>query len=239
MLSQNENSVKELIETRLTGNDKEEALLYHFSVVRKLRAVELFYNNITAFTPKFSATATLSASYPSLPPGQQLIDITSFIDDTSAYIDAFFMIAKSTLDSFAHELRNVYQFSGQTGDLYFEDALNQLSRNHSTSALNTYFTSSNIRNLDWFRDLNNYRRACAHESIIPFRPSLDFDVASGRWLEPILKLPLNPGTYPPIYSDKNFYQTGHSIKEGLKAFIISSYDNVYTDILNNRTRIPP
>jgi len=237
MLSENENRVKELIESGLTGNDKEEALLYHFSVGRKLKAVELFYNSTIASTPKFSTTATLSTSNSAPPPGQELIDATSLIDDISAYIDAFFMIARSDLDSFAHELRSLYQFSGRAGNLYFENALDQLLSNHSSCSLNLYFTSSNVRNQDWFKELNGYRRACAHESIIPFRPSLDFDVASGRWLEPILKLPDIPGSYPLVYSHKDFYQTGQSIKEGLSAFIISSYDNVLTDILNNRTKI--
>jgi hypothetical protein len=241
MLSLNENRVKELLETRLTGNHKEEALLYHSSVPRKLKAVQLFYNNITSFTPSFFTTATVStsASPPNPPPSPPLIDAASLIDDISAYIDAFFMSGKSTLDSFAHELRSLYQFTGLTGDLYFENALDQLSRNHSTSDLNAYFTSCNIRNLDWFKDLNNYRRACAHESIIPFRPSFDFDVTSGRWLNPILKLPLNPGTYPPAYADKDFYQTGQSIKEGLNEFIINSYNHVLTDILDGRTRVLP
>lgn len=240
MLSQNENRIKELIETRLTGIHRDEALLYHSSVPRKLKAVQLFYNNITSFTPSFFTTDTVStsASPPNPPPSSQLIDAASLIDDISAYIDAFFLSGKSTLDSFAHELRSLYQFTGLAGDLYFENALDQLLRNHSTSDLNGYLTTCNIRNLDWFNDLRTYRRACAHESIIAFRPSFDFDVTSGRWLNPILKLPLNPGNYPPTYGDKDFYQTGQSIKGGLNEFIINSYNHVLTDILHGRTRVP-
>lgn len=240
MLSPNENNVRELLETRLTGNARGEALLYHSSVLRKLKAVQLFYNNITSFIPSFFTTATASntATPPNLTPTPELIDAASLIDDVSAYIDAFFMSGKSTLDSFAHELRSFYQFTLVTGDLYFENALDQLSSHHATSDLNTYLTGLNIRNLDWYRDLTNYRRACTHETIIPFRPSFDFDVASERWLNPILKLPLNPGTYPPAYADKDFYQTGQSIRKGLKQFIIDSYNHIHTDILTGRTKLP-
>jgi hypothetical protein len=149
------------------------------------------------------------------------------------------MSGKSTLDSFAHELRSLYQFTPVTGDLYFENALDQLSSRHSATHLNTYLTTLNIRSLDWYRDLTNYRRACTHESIIPFRPSFEFDVPSGRWLNPILKLPQNPGTYPPTYADKDFYQTGQLISEGLKQFIIDSYDHILTDILAGQTTLPP
>jgi len=134
MLSPNENRVKELLVTKLYGDHREEALLYHSSVPRKLKAVQLFYNNITSFIPSFFTTATVStsASPPNPPPSSQLIGAASLIDDISAYIDAFFMSGKSTLDSFAHELRSLCQFTGLTGDLYFENALDQLSRNHPT-----------------------------------------------------------------------------------------------------------
>jgi len=240
MLSQNETRVRELIETKLLGNDREETLLYHFSVGRKLRAVELFYSNIkNIFIPQFSGTATLSASSISQPPGQELIDLSSLIDDASANIDAFFMSAKSALDSFAHELRSLYGFGGHTGDLYVENAVELVSTNHSDTALQTYFNSSNLRDSDWFTDLKRYRRACTHESIIPFKPSFDFDLISGQWKELFVKLPLNPGTFPPVFDNKNFIGTGETIKEGLRIFLISSYDKVFTDILDNKTKIVP
>lgn len=147
MLSQNEIRVKELIGTRLTGNDQQELLLYHFSVVRKLRAAQIFYENVRTLIPKFvgiftSATITLSASSTTPPPSGDLVDLDSLIDNASANIDAFFMSAKSTLDSFAHELRSLYGFGGHSGDIYFEDAVQLLSTNHSSSSLQTYFSSN-------------------------------------------------------------------------------------------------
>jgi len=149
MLSQEEVQVKELIEGRTTGIDQEELLLYHFSVCRKLRATEIFYERVQNLIPTFvgiftSTTVTLSGGSSSPPPRQDLVDLDSLIDNASSNIDAFFMSAKSTLDSFAHELRSLYGFGGHTGDLYIEEALRLLSLNHPTSFLQTYFVSLDI-----------------------------------------------------------------------------------------------
>ena len=116
MLSPNENNVKGLLETRLTGDAGGEALLFHSSVLRKLKAVQLFYERIISFIPSFftTATASTSAASPNFSSTPELIDAASLTDDISAYIDAFFMSCKSTLDSFAHELRCLYQFTPDT-----------------------------------------------------------------------------------------------------------------------------
>jgi len=147
------------------------------------------------------------------------------------------MSSKSTLDSFGHEIRSLYDLGGHKGDLYFENALDLLIAHHSGSNLNSYIISSNIRNNSWYQDLKAYRKASAHESIIQIKPSLDFDFLTGRWKDIWLKLPLNPTQRPLNYDGKNFTDTGKKIKESLFKFIIESYDAVLNDVRNGKTKI--
>lgn len=237
MLSESESHVRELIEDRLAANAKEEILLYHYSVERKLKAAELFFQNVIDILPTFFQSATATSGSVEVPPG--LLDLESTINNISAYIDAFFMSAKSTLDTFAHELRSLYGFSNHIGDLYFENALDLLRKHHFSTELNLYLISCNIRDSSWFQELNSYRRASAHESIIPIRPSIDIDVLDGQltWKDPILKLPLNPAQKPPDFNGKNFKTIGKLIKDKLQKLIIDSYDKILIDIHSNRTRI--
>jgi len=237
MLSETENQVRELIESKLTGTSKEEALLYHYSVERKLRAVELFFMNVKTATPVIFRSATSTSS--EVQPDPVYYEQT--INNISANIDAFFMSSKSTLDTFAHELRNLYGFSGHSGDLYFENALDLLQRHNSNSELNSYLSSYNVRNQSWYQDLNSYRKASAHESIIPIRPSIDVDILAGelRCKAPILKLPLDPAQKPPRFNGKDFETTGNLIKESLQHLITGSYDKIILDINLNKTTILP
>lgn len=237
MLSENQQLVQSLIETKLRGEDKEKAFLFHISVERKLRAVKFWLDNVQTILPDFvPSTGTYSTGRSGTEP-QELTTIESSVIKISAYIDAFFMSGKSTLDAFAHEIRSLYGLGGQSGDLYFENIFRLLTTHHSDTELNSYLASTNIRNLTWFKDLRSYRRASAHESIIPIRPSSDFDFMSEEWKDPILKLPLDPTQQTLNYDGKNFIDTGKEISDKLEQFVIEAYDKILADIRNNKTQI--
>jgi hypothetical protein len=232
MLSVSQKEVQNLIETKLAGLDKDDALLFHISVERKLTSVDLWFQNVSEVTPSFiQQYGTWSTS------DKPEFDINSFLVKMSAYIDAFFMSGKSTLDSYAHEIRSLYGLGGHTGPLYFDNVLDLLPIHNHDSSLNSFFSSSNIRNIDWFKDLNSYRRASAHESIIQIKPTLDFDYLTGQWKEILLKLPIDPTQRPLTYNGKNFFDTGNMIKVNLFKFIIEGYNAILNDILNIRTKI--
>jgi len=231
MLSESQTEVQNIIEAKLSGLDKEDALLFHISVERKLSSVELWFQNVADLAPGFIQYGTSDAS------SKSEFDINSFLIKISANIDAFFMSGKSTLDSFGHEIRSLYGLGGHRGDLYFENVLDLLIAHHGISNLNSYMTSSNIRSNSWYQDLKAYRKASAHESIIQIKPSLDFDFLTGRWKEIWLKLPLDPTQRPLNYNGKNFIDTGKKIKESLFKFITENYDAILKDIKNNKTKI--
>lgn len=231
MLSEKQKEIQTLIESKLSGLDKDDALLFHVSVERKLASVDLWFQHVLDLTPSFIQYGTLSSS------AESEFDINSFLVKISAYIDAFFMSAKSTLDSFGHEIRSLYGLGGHTGDLYFEDILNLLPQHHGHSSLNTYLDSLNIRNADWYRDLKSYRKASAHESIIPVEPSLNLDFLTGLWRTILLKLPLDPTQRPLVYDGKNFIDSGKMIKDNLYNLILDSYNKILEDIRNGFTRI--
>lgn len=231
MLSENQKEVQDLIETKLTGLDRDDALLFHISVERKLLSVNLWFRLVEETLPDFMQYGTYSTD------GKSLVDLESTLIRLSAFIDAFFMSGKSTLDAFVHEVRVLYGLGGHTGDLYFEDIFNLLNRNHYNSELNSHFSSSNVRDLQWYKDLKSYRRASAHESIVSIRPSFDLDFLKGEWKKILLKLPLNPTGRPLSYNGKNFIDTGRDIKDNLLKFLFKSYNKILSDIKNNRTKI--
>ena len=231
MISTHQNEVQNLIETKLSGLDKDDALLFHVSVERKLASVELWFQNVADMTPSFFQYGTLDGS------NKPEFDINFYLVKMSANIDAFFMSGKSTLDSFGHETRSLYNFGGHSGDLYFENVLDLLPIHNSISSLNSYFNTSNIRNISWYKDLKAYRRASAHESVIQIKPSLSLDFLTGQWKEIWLKLPIDPTQRPLSYNGKNFIDTGKTIKESLFKFITESYDAILDDIKNSKTKI--
>ena len=240
MLSENEKQVKELIKAKLTGTNQEEARLFHISVERKLEAVRLWFQNVEALLPYFApATDTFSTGVHS--ETKEPISLEPTLIDTintmSAYIDAFFMSAKSTLDTFAHEVRNLYGLDNHSGDLYFENAIDLLKRHHSGSELDFYIEAIDIKNSIWFSDLKLYRKASTHESIIQIKPSVDLDFLSGEWKNIILKLPIDPTQRPLAYNGKNFINTGKEIIDELTKFIIESYNKILNDINNGNTKI--
>ena len=230
MLSENQSEVQNNIETKMSGLDKDDALLFHVSVERKLTSVDLWFQNVDAMIPSFISYGASDAS-------SSEFDINTFLVNISANIDAFFMSGKSTLDSFGHEIRSLYGLGGHAGDLYFENVLDLLSIHHSNSGLESYITSLNIRQNAWYQDLNAYRRASTHESVIQIKPSLDFDFLTGQWKDVLLKLPIDPTQRPLGYNGKNFIDTGKTIKDNLFKLIIESYDTILEDIKNGITII--
>jgi len=241
MLSQNENQIKQHIESSLTGTDKEEAFLYHISVERKLEAVNLWFENVQTILPDvFPFTRTYSTTAEREEREERvnvLPDMESTIINISAYIDAFFMGAKSALDTFAHEIRTLYGLAGHTGDLYFSDIHGLLRSHHPDTELFSYLDSLNINHSSWYEDLNLYRRASTHERILSIRPTLGLDFLTSEWRDPILKLPLDTTQRPLQYDGKNFIDTGLEIKEGLRNLVIEGYDKILNDITNNKTKI--
>ena len=236
MLSENEKQVIELIEAKFTCYNQGETRLFHVSVERKLEAMRLWFQNVEDLLPDIVPTiGTYSTGVDS--ETRESISIGSMLNNLSAYIDAFFMSAKSTLDTFAHEVRNLYGLNNHSGDIYFENAIDLLKRYHSDSELNFYVEANDIKNSTWYSDLKLYRKASAHESIIQIKPSLDLDFLSGEWKNLILKLPVNPTQRPPAYNGKNFINTGKEIKNELNKFIIESYNKILDDINNSKTRI--
>jgi len=241
MLSEDETSIITFIESNLLGNNREEARLYHYSVVRKLWAVRFWFQNVEMLIQPdlILSTQNITASGDAGLSSNYQTDSESTITKISSYIDAFFMSGKSTLDTFAHEVRNLYGFGGHSGDLYFENALDLLAQLHSNSELNNYLSSTNIRNLQWYQELKAYRHASTHESIIAIQPSVEMDFFTGKWKPIILKLPLDPAQKPLQYNGKNFIETGKLIRDGLQKLLIQSYSKVIIDIRSNRTAIIP
>ena len=239
MLSERELRVRKLIENNLSGNDLEETLLYHHSVERKLEAVKMWFQNVETILPDFiqlSFTQTYNTSG-KVELLEETISFKSTFVKISAYIDAFFMSGVSTLDAFAHEIRMVYGLGGHHGDLYFRGLPNLLLRNHSDTELNSYLVSVEIKNSSWYKDLNSYRRASTHESIIPIRLSGDLDVLSAEWKKFIIKLPLDPSQRPLSYNSKNFIDIGMEIRDKLQGFISESYNKISNDIETCKTKI--
>jgi len=241
MVSPNQRQIRVFIENSFTGADKEEALLYHISVERKLESVKLWFQSVETIMPdmfQFPATYTSTADEPvSETRTEDISNLEFTIIRISSYIDAFFMSGKSTLDTFAHEIRHLYGFGNHSGDLYFNEIIPLLTNHHSDSELFSYFDSINFEDLTWYKDLNLYRRASTHESIIPIRPSLDLDFLTSEWRNPILKLPLDTTQRPLQYNGKNFIDSGREIKDGLYSLVIESYNKIFADVNDNKTRI--
>lgn len=242
MLSENERHIRNLIESGLSGSEKEKAQLYHYSTIRKLEAVKFWLQDVENLTkpdliirPQSTLSVTASGSAEIIPSGYPDPELT--LTKISAYIDAFFMSGKSTLDAFAHEVRNLYGFSGHSGDLYFENVLDLLPRYTPNSELSSYLSSTNIINLPWYQDLKSYRHASTHESIIGIKPSVEMDFFTGEWKPVILKLPLDPTQIPLQYDGKNFIETGKLIRDELQSLIINSYDKILGDIQASKTII--
>ncbi len=239
MLSHNQSQIRILIETGFTGTDKEEALLYHVSVERKLESVKLWFQNVETSLPdvfSIPGTYTSHADAPVIEERREIPNLEPTLIRISAYIDAFFMSGKSTLDTFAHEIRHLYGFGGHTGDLYFNDIPTMLRNHHSNTELYSYINSINFGNLSWYKDLSLYRKASTHESIIKIKPTLDMDILTTEW-RTLLKLPLDPAQRSLQYNGKNFIDTGSEIRDGLFSLIIESYDKVLDDVNNNKTEI--
>jgi len=240
MLSTNENQIRILIETNFTGADREEALLFHVSVERKIESVKLWLQNVEASLPdvfSIPGTYTSHADAPVIEERREIPNLEPAAIRISAYIDAFFMSGKSTLDTFTHEIRHLYGFGGHTGDLYFNDILGMLRNHHSNTELYSYINSINFDDLPWYRDLSQYRKASTHESIIPIKPTLDMDFLTTEWGTPLLKLPLDTTQRPLQYNGKNFIDTGREIRDGLFSLVIEGYDKILDDVNNNKTRL--
>lgn len=241
MLSANQNQIRILIETGFTGADREEALLYHVSVERKLESVKLWLQNVETSLPDIFSIprtyTTSTADEPVIEERRETPNLEPTIIRISAYIDAFFMSGKSTLDTFAHEIRHLYDFGGHTGNLYFYDIPVMLRNHHSDTELHSYINSINLDNLSWYKDLSLYRKASTHESIIQIKPTLDMDFLTTEWRTPLLKLPLDTVQKPLQYNGKNFIDTGGEIRDKLFNLVIESYDKILNDINNGKTRI--
>lgn len=227
MLSESERQIKELIETKVSGANKEEALLFHISVERKLEAVKMWLQNVETIWPDFTTLIGTSSVHL----GEKLESKDDSIEPTiikiSAYIDSFFMSGKSVLDALAHEIRSLYGFGGHTGKLCFDYFLILLNKYHQGSNLDLYLTPLNILHSDWYKDLNHYRRISTHESIIPIKSSGDFDLQNGEWKNFICKLP----------DGKNFMSTGRQINDNLYRLITESYNKILNDIKHKKTKI--
>jgi len=235
MLSKTEDDLRKLVEAKLSGVSKQNFQLYHYSVIRKIESVKLWLNYSKEILPDFTnLLGTYSTTQPT-PPAP--VNIDSTISRLSAYVDAFFMSAKSTLDSFAHEIRELYEMAGHTGDLYFENVINLLNTHHAQTGLNQLFVNENVLNKSWFIELNAYRRASAHESIIPLNLDLKYDLTTQEWKNLILKLPIDPRTRPLVYNAKNFMELGDEIEVSLSKLLMDSYDSIFRDINNNQTKI--
>lgn len=233
MLSESHKEVQTLIENKLSGLDKDDALLFHISVERKLASTDLWLQNVVELLPELIQSSSMPSS-----DNRAVFDIDRFLFKTSAYIDAFFMSAKSALDCFGHEIRSLYGLGGHSGDLYFENVLDLLPVHQNRSNISTYFISQNVRGSGWYTELKAYRKASTHESIIPIEPSLNIDYLTGQWKTILLKLPMNPTQRPFLYNGKNFIDTGNMIKSSLYDFIIGSYENMLVDIKGSLTKIP-
>ena len=237
MLSTSQKEVQVLIENKLSGTDRDEAFLFHVSVERKLASVDLWFRHVEIILPDFtSQSETYSAGDSKIETENRAV-LDSVLIKMSAYIDAFFMSGRSTLDTFGHEIRSLYGLGGHSGNLYFPEALELIRTEHGNSCLNTCLNSLDIENSQWYRDLNSYRSACAHESIIQINPSRDFDFLKGEWKEILLKLPMDPGQRPWSYNRKNFVDTGKTIRNELYELIETSYDRMLDDIKSGQTKI--
>jgi len=240
MLSASQNEVQVLIENKLPGSDKDEAFLLHVSVERKLASVDLWLRHVEKIIlPAFAGqVGTYSYSREgSKIETENRPDLDSALIKMSAYIDAFFMSGISILDAFGHEIRSLYGLGGHARNLYFRNVPGLLKDNHCNSSLSKYLTSVNVIDSEWYRDLNSYRTACAHESIIQIKPSLDLDVVTGKWGDCLLKLPMDPRQRPLSYDGKNFIGTGKTIRDELYGLVKESYDKILNDIKSGQTKI--
>ena len=237
MLSTEEKNIRDAIEAKLSGTIKDEAFLFHISVERKLKSVEIWFQNVETILPDFIQATGTARSGQAVTEGLTP-DLESLISKISAYIDAFFMSGKSVLDTFAHELRILYGLGGHTGDLYFGESLSLLNTHHLDTQINSYLSGIDFDTLNWHKDLNAYRHASTHESIIPIKPSMDFDFITGEWKEMILKLPLDTAQRPLTYNGKNFNDVGKEIQDNLFNLIVECYRRIWDDIGQQQTIIP-
>jgi hypothetical protein len=237
MISINADKIRDLIETAFSGPEREEALLFHVSVERKAKALILFYELVEKSLPNFVKINSQSTSSLDRKEAEEIIDIKPLLSEISAYIDAFFMSGRSTMDAFAHEIRSIYGLGGHTGNLYFSKVPSLLRRFHDNSRMSSYFQSNDVENQAWYKELNIYRHASTHESIIPFMPSISIDPLTSEWKKPILKLPIDPTSRPLQYNSKNFVDIGKSIREGLSKLLVGIYDEILQDIVESKTKI--
>lgn len=238
MLSESQRKIQTLIETRLSNTEKDEALLFHVSVERKLLSIDIWLgevkeNILPVFITQYGTYSTGGRSKTE----EEMVDLDSILVKLSAYMDAFFMSGKSVLDAFAHEIRSLYGLGSHTGDLYFGDIPGLFSTHHPNTSLDKYLNSLNIKDSEWYKNLNSYRTACAHESIIQIKPSIDLDFLRGHWETMLLKLPIDPAKKPLSYDGKNFIETGKIIKDKLYGLIEKSYDKILDDIKSGQTKI--
>lgn len=90
MLSDGQNEVQVLIESKLSGNHKSEALLFHVSVERKLASVDLWFRHMEIILPVFTGRSeTYSSTEDSKVETEDRAALESILIKMSAYIDAF------------------------------------------------------------------------------------------------------------------------------------------------------
>ena len=160
---------------------------YHFSVLKKLRAIEISLEELKDTIAKIDTSQDIKKE-----------DLKELLFQVNYRLDSFLYFCVSSLDVFARDILSYYDLipSGRNAKVYFHTARHQIRNINQNNTL-----LSRLQDPPWLQELLDYRNCATHESTLTEAVNTE-TIEIGPELRTTigLKLPDDPKVHPRSYN---------------------------------------
>lgn len=253
-IKDNSNGVFTIIQSKLNTTElkkkHEEAF---WSVKQKIWSLDWYFRVIQGFNPADNVLTTdpgviapsperqigfvqLTTSSRTITINNPILSEKDKLFLINLVFDGFIWNAKSILDCFANEIRFIYLLGGygKKEKLHIDDLPKRLTNSHRNREPTELLR--NIKQKNWYKQLNKYRDTTTHKNVIPKeieyitkeRTNISFDIAKIKTKEGKIFLKKDPEDEKSEEIDLKNFTT--EVYNEIKSLITASYGAIYTDI---------
>lgn len=216
--------------------------LYNSSVEQKLWSAEYYCKSLNSLDINDylrPQNTSVTQSYGNTYSAYALLDTVWLCKDLNRLIDGFFMNIMSALDTLAHEIFVIYEFSRHPDKIYISTAKTELQSAHPHSSISGIIDS--LLRTTWYLEYKPYRTCTTHESLIRYdNISFKFDPINNQFiLSNPITLPDDPKVRPYTYAMNRFvgpYCT--SVLTNTQYMVSAIYGSILLDMNHVSNQIP-
>ena len=235
MPATNQERLLSLVQAHPAGSHLlDEVLHFHMSVKQKLWSIDYFNGQVQDLKPEVLYQARTQGNTLVL---DRSTDVEGFGLYANLLLDGFLMNTVSALDTFAHEVKALYQFHRPPSKVYIRRIEGCLAREHAGRALTTYLSVELAKR--WFDTLTVYRHCTTHESLVGANVRFDASLITGDLQYAYVPLPDDPRHRPFTYkSGRELKSYCSSVRAHVVTLIRHSYYCIIQDIKTTGTTLP-